>query len=117
MKSLIQLRMKKHELTMRTMVMEIHQGITQAAAKFEVTRKRVQHWVEIVEEEAETDSQAKAEAPLSPTVRKKASALNPVLEDTDEVKELKDRVRSLQSELETANRIGGPIQSPLPYHL
>ena len=106
MKSLIQLRMKKHELTMRTMVMEIHQGklnITQAAAKFEVTRKTVQHWVEIVEEEAETDSQAKAEAPLSPTVRKKVSALNPVLEDTDEVKELKDRIRSLQTELETAN--------------
>ncbi len=53
MKSLIQLLMKKYEIKMRQMVMEIHKGklnITQAAAMFEVTRKTVQHWVEIVED-------------------------------------------------------------------
>ncbi len=97
---------------MRQMVTEIHQGqpnLDQAVAKFEITRQTVWHWVEIVEEEAETASQATAEAPLRAAVKKKAPSRRYVEEDSDEVKVLKEQLRSVQRDLETANRVGGPI--------
>ena len=104
MASLYQLRMQKHELAMRQMVAEIHQGklnIAQAAAKFEVTRKTVQHWVEIVEEEAEANGLPPAQPPTPPPVRKRSSRTMP--EDSEEVKGLKAKVYALEKELETAN--------------
>lgn len=73
MASIYHLRMQKHELSMRQMVAEIHQGklnIAQAAAKFETTRKTVERWVEIVEEEAESKGLPPAQPP-SPQVGKK----------------------------------------------
>ncbi len=85
---------------MRQMVAEIHQGklnIAQAAAKFETTRKTVQHWMEIVEEEAEANG-----LPPAPPPARKRSPL-PVPEDSEEVKGLKAKVYTLQKELETAN--------------
>lgn len=54
---------------MRQMVAEIHQGklnIAQAAAKFETTRKTVQHWMEIVEEESERRSDRSQRTSLGP---------------------------------------------------
>ena len=55
MKEIFHLRMQEHELSMRQMVEEIHLGqlnIGQAAAKFEVTRQTVKHWLDKVEGEA-----------------------------------------------------------------
>lgn len=104
MASLYQLRMQKHELSMRQMVAEIHHGklnIARAAAKFETTRKTVQHWVDIVEEEAETNGLPPAQPP-SPLVARKPTN-RPMPEDSEEVKTLKDKVHVLEGELETAN--------------
>lgn len=104
MSSLYQLRMQKHELSMRQMVAEIHQGklnIAQAAAKFETTRKTVQHWLDIVEEEAEANGLPPAQPPTPSPSRKRIT--RPVPEDSEEVKGLKARVYALQKELETAN--------------
>lgn len=104
MASLYQLRMQKHELSMRQMVAEIHQGklnIAQATAKFETTRKTVQHWLEIVEEEAEANGLPPAQPPTPPPIRKRPP--RPVPEDSKEVKGLKAKVYALQKELETAN--------------
>jgi transposase-like protein len=104
MASLYQLRMQKHELSMRQMVAEIHQGklnIAQAAAKFEVNRKTVQHWVDIVEEEAEANGLPSSQPPAPSVVRKRTTG--PVPEDSEEVKGLRDKIRSLEKELETAN--------------
>lgn len=104
MASLYQLRMQKHELSMRQMVAEIHQGklnIAQAAAKFETTRKTVQHWMDIVEEETEANGLPWAQPPTPPPVRKRPA--RPMPEDSEEVKGLKAQVHALQKELETAN--------------
>lgn len=90
---------------MRQMVMEIHQGklnIDQAAAKFEVNRKTVQRWIEVVEEEAETSSQTKADAPLGLPSQKRTRSSHQLQEDGDEVRELKNKVRLLEGELEVA---------------
>lgn len=89
---------------MRQMVAEIHQGklnIAQAAAKFEVNRKTVQHWVDIVEEEAETNGLPPAQPPSPPVARKRTN--RPVPEDRQAVKVLNEKVCSLEGELETAN--------------
>lgn len=88
---------------MRQMVAEIHQGklnIAQAAAKFEVTRKAVQHWVNIVEEEAEANGLSPAQPP-SPRVVKKQTAPNP--DDSEQVRSLKAKIHALEKEVETAN--------------
>jgi len=74
MKSLVQLRMMQHEKVMRQMVAEIHRGklnIDQAAVKFEITRKTVQHWVDIVEQESEERRQADDPAIIRPATLKK----------------------------------------------
>ncbi len=92
MPSLYQLRMQKHELSMRQLVAEIHQGklnIAQAAAKLEVTRKTVQYWIDIVEEEAETNGLPLAQSP-SPLVVGK-SLTRPAPKDSEEIKALKTR--------------------------
>lgn len=81
---------------MRHMVTEIHQGklnIDQAAAKFEVNRKTVQRWIEVVEEEAETSSQTKADAPLRLPSQKRTQSSHQLQEDSDEVRELKSKFR------------------------
>ena len=95
--------MEKHELTMRQMVTEIHQGklnIDQAAAKFEVNRKTVQRWLDLVEEEAEADH------PTQPATCRpeagKTRTRRTMAEDSEEVKALKSKIRSLESELEAA---------------
>ena len=104
MASLYQLRMQKHALSMRQMVAELHQGklnIAQAAAKFEVTRQTVRHWVDLVEQEAETNGLPPAQPPTPPLARKRP--LRPVLEDTQEVQGLKTKIYALENDLETAN--------------
>jgi transposase len=103
MKSLMELRMEKHELTMRQMVTEIHQGklnIDQAAAKFEVNRKTVQRWLDRVEEEAEAGRPTQP-ATFPPGAGKKRKQ-RMMVEYSEEVKALKSKVRSLESELEAA---------------
>lgn len=90
---------------MRQMVTEIHQGklnIDQAVAKFEVNRKTVQRWIEVVEEEAETSSQIKADALLRLPNLKRTRSSRQLQEDGDEVGELKNKVRLLEGELEVA---------------
>lgn len=98
--------MKKHELTMRQMVIEIQQGklnVAQAAAKFEVTRKTVEHWIAIVEEEAQTDQPP----PLGPSVsagsRKNHMAAQPIIGDSREVETLKSQLQALRKQLEVAD--------------
>ena len=86
------------------MVAEIHRGklnIAQAAAKFETTRKTVQHWMDIIEEEAEANGLPQAQLPTPSPVRKRPQ--RPLPEDSEEVKGLKAEVHELQKELETAN--------------
>jgi transposase len=103
MKSLMELCMEKHELTMRQMVTEIHQGklnIDQAAAKFEVNRKTVQRWLDLVEEEAEADHPTQP-ATFPPGAGKKRKR-RAVAEDSEEAKALKSKIRSLESQLEAA---------------
>ncbi|MGM9509082.1 helix-turn-helix domain-containing protein [Larkinella sp. GY13] len=63
MDQLIEIRMQQHDLFMRQMVNEIHRGklnIGQAAAKFEVSRKTVKHWLEKVVQEAKKPYQPEA---------------------------------------------------------
>ncbi len=68
MEELYQLGMQEHELLMRRMVEEIHLGqlnIGQAAAKFEVTRQTVKHWLDKTEGEAVKTSVPDQVAPKS----------------------------------------------------
>ena len=105
MKSLVQLRMLQHEKVMRQMVAEIHRGklnIDQATAKFEITRKTVQHWVDIVEEESEAPQQVDESAIIRPTARKKKGPSHPVQDDSGQTQELKTQIRALEQELEEA---------------
>ena len=105
MKSLVQLRMMQHEKIMRQMVAEIHRGklnIDQAAAKFEITRKTVQHWIDIVEEESERPGQANVDEIIRPTARKKPRRDRPVQGDSGQTEELKAQIRALEQELEAA---------------
>ena len=80
MKSLVQLRMMQHEKVMRQIVAEIHRGklnIDQAAAKFEITRKTVQHWIDIVEEESEAPRSVDTLAIIRPRYSKEKGSLAP----------------------------------------
>ena len=104
MEDIFKLRMQHHELSMRQMVAEIHRGtlnIDQAAAKFEVTRKTVQHWLNKVEDEVEANSQTQPATP-SPAEAKKRTRRS-MAEDSEEVKALKSKIRSLESELEATH--------------
>ena len=119
MKSLVQLRMMQHQKVMRQMVAEIHRGklnIDQAAAKCETTRKTVQQWIDIVEEESERPGQAKVGEIIRPTSPKKNGRFQPAQTDSEQTQELKAQIQTLEQELEEANRDGGPFQSSLLLH-
>lgn len=98
--------MQDHELTMRQMVKEIHQGllnIGQAAAKFEVTRQTVKHWLDKVEQEpALTEVKGSKTAARRPSRRKKAP---PPCADqpTARIIELQTKVHALEQELEASD--------------
>ena len=98
--------MQDHELIMRQMVKEIHQGllnIGQAAAKFEVTCQTVRHWLDKVEQEvALTDLKASETAARRPTRRKKAPPPS-ADQETARIMELQTKVHALKQELEASN--------------
>ena len=100
MDQLIELRMQNHERTMRQMVAEIHQGkvnIAQAAAKFEVNRKTVSHWLDKVEQEGEDNTRHfLLEEPTKKASRRSSKQQMP------DVAELQARIHSLEMELEAA---------------
>ncbi len=103
MNQLSQLRMQQHELTMRQMVEQIHRGklnLDQAAVQFEVNRKTVRHWVDKVEQEAETNRQTASELPNQPPIRKKTAVSGSPLQSGDQANELRAKVRALEQELE-----------------
>ena len=105
MKSLVQLRMMQHEKVMRQMVAEIHRGklnIDQAAAKFEITRKTVQHWIDIVEEESEAPRQMDTSAIIRPATRKKKGHAQPIQNDSGQTEALQAQIQTLEKELEEA---------------
>lgn len=106
MQSLVQLRMMNHEKTMRQMVEEIHRGklnIDQAAAKFETTRKTVQHWTELVEEEVEIAKRlAQEDIPLPPPLQKRPAQASSQPNEANQVGELKAKVQALEEQLQTA---------------
>jgi transposase len=94
------LRMQNHERTMRQMVAEIHQGkinIAQAAAKFEVNRKTVSHWLNKVEQEGEDNTRhfLLQEPP-------KRSSRRSSKQEVPDITELEAQVRSLERQLEEA---------------
>lgn len=105
MKSLVQLRMMQHEKVMRQMVAEIHRGklnIDQAAAKFEITRKTVQHWIDIVEEESEAPYQVDVSPISRPIARKKKGHSQPIQDESEQTEALKAHIQTLEKELEEA---------------
>jgi len=105
MKSLVQLRMMQHEKVMRQMVAEIHWGklnIDQAAAKFEITRKTVQHRIDIVEEESEAPRQVDLQAIIRPAARKKRGRSQPMQDDNGQTEALKAQIQTLEKELKEA---------------
>lgn len=87
---------------MRQMVEEIHRGllnIGQAAAKFEVNRETVKHWLDKVEQEP---ASSKGKAPAQPPPRKKkASAPHPE-GATAQIMELQTKLQALEQELEAS---------------
>ncbi|WP_245744854.1 helix-turn-helix domain-containing protein [Hymenobacter actinosclerus] len=104
MASLSDLRMQKHALSMRQMVAEIHLGklnIAQAAAKFELTRKTVRHWIDLVEAEAEANGLPPAPPPCPPGARKRTT--RPAPQDSEAVEALTAKIQALEAALETAN--------------
>ncbi len=91
MKLLVQLRMIQHEKVVRQMLAEIHRGklnIDQAAAKFEITRKTVQHWVDTVEEESEVPRQMDTSVIIRPATRKKKGHYHPIHKDSGQTEAL-----------------------------
>lgn len=95
--------MQQHELTMRQMVKQIHLGklnLDQAAVQFKVNRKTVRHWVDKVEQEAETNSQTASEQTNPPPTRKKTAVLRSLSQSEDQASELRARVHALEQELE-----------------
>jgi transposase len=96
--------MQQHELTMRQMVEQIHLGklnLDQAAVHFNVNRKTVRHWVDKVEQEAETNRQTAPEQtslPLTPT--KTAVSCSP--SQSEDQHELRAKMHALEQELEVA---------------
>ncbi|GAB4044768.1 helix-turn-helix domain-containing protein [Spirosoma jeollabukense] len=97
--------MQQHELTMRQMVQQIHLGrlnLDQAALQFNVNRKTVRHWVNKVEQEAESGRQTVDEQPnLPPTQKKTATPCLPS-QGNEQASELRARVHALEQELEVA---------------
>lgn len=92
--------MQKHALSMRQMVAEIHLGklnIAQAAAKFDLTRKTVRHWIDLVEAEAETDNLP----PAPPRARKRTTRPGP--QESEAVEALTAKIQALEAALEKAN--------------
>lgn len=105
MKSLVQLRMMQHEKIMRQMVAEIHRGklnIDQAAAKFEITRQTVRHWIDIVEEESEAPRQVDESVIIRPAARKKKIHQQSKQEDSGQTEALKAKIQTLEKELDEA---------------
>ncbi len=113
MEQLIQLRMQGHELTMRQMVEEIHRGnlnIGQAAARFEVNRKTVKHWLDKVESEVTVLEEQVRKEPVRS--KKKPSRPRAVEQPNARVEELMAKVHSLEQDLEAA-RFKALYYSPL----
>ena len=105
MKSLVQLRMMHHEKVMRQRVAEIHRGklnIDQAAAKFEITRQTVRHWIDIVEEESEAPRQVDESVIIRPAARKKKGHQPSKQEDNGQTEALKAQIQTLEKELDEA---------------
>lgn len=104
MASLSDLRMQKHALSMRQMVAEIHLGklnIAQAAAKFELTRRTVRHWIDLVEAEAETPDLPPAASSTPPRARRRVT--RPVPQESEAVEALTAKIQALEAALEKAN--------------
>lgn len=105
MEQLFQLRMQEHELTMRQMVEEIHRGhlnIDQAAAKFEVNRKTVKHWLDKVEAEASQGQEPSVKEFALSTAKKKTKSAGLKERPSTKVLELEAKVSALEQELEKA---------------
>ena len=105
MEELYQLRMQEHELSMRQMVEEIHLGqinIGQAAARFEVTRQTVKHWLDKVEGEAVKTSVPDQVALKQLPKKKKRKPLRSKDQATAQLEELQAKMHSLEQELEAA---------------
>lgn len=99
MEQLFQLRMQEHELTMRQMVEEIHHGtlnIDQAAAKFEVNRKTVKHWLDKVEEETTLAQELSLKAAALCTAKKKTKSAGLKQHPSARVQELEAKVYALE---------------------
>ena len=106
MEQLSQLRMQNHELTMRQMVEEIHRGllnIGQAAAKFEVNRKTVKHWLDKVEQEAALTERKASKDPAQRSSRKKKAPPPSPDQVTERIIELQTKVQALEQELKASN--------------
>ena len=106
MEQLFQLRMQNHELTMRQMVEEIHRGllnIGQAAAKFELNRKTVKHWLDKVEQEAALAGREALKAAVQRPTRKKRAPPPSPDQATDRIIELQTKIQALKQELESSN--------------
>lgn len=89
---------------MRQMVAEIHLGklnIAQAAAKFELTRRTVRHWIDLVEAEAETPDLPPATSSAPPRASRRVT--RPVPQESEEVNLLTARIQALEAALEKAN--------------
>ena len=96
--------MQEHELSMRQMVEEIHLGqinIGQAAAKFEVTRQTIKHWLDKVEGEAVKTSAPDQVAPKQLPKKKKKKSLSKD-QAAAQLEELQAKMHSLEQELEAA---------------
>jgi transposase-like protein len=109
MDQLIDIRMQQHELLMRQMVDEIHRGklnIAQAAAKFEVSRKTVNHWLEKVEKEAEKPYQPEIIDPAAPFIPVEKTAPESLKRrpspDQVTISKLKGQLYTLKEELKAA---------------
>jgi transposase-like protein len=105
MEQLSQLRMQDHELTMRQMVEEIHRGllnIGQAAAKFEVTRQTVKHWVDKVEQETASAEKKASKAAAQRRSRRKKTPPPSADQATARTMELQTKIVALERELEAS---------------
>lgn len=105
MEQLLQLRKQEHELIMRKMVEEIHRGLlnlNQAAAKFEVNRKTVQHWLDKVEQEASLDEKQTLKVPAGRLSGKKKQSLASADQAAAQLTELQHKVHALEQELEAS---------------
>jgi IS30 family transposase len=104
MEQLSQLRMQKHELTMRQMVEEIHRGHLniEQAAKFEVNRKTVKHWLGKVESETRLAGELYVKESILTSAKKKTKSPRLKEHPSTKVLELEAKVYTLEQELEKA---------------